>query len=80
MCAQVEVQVSEEVKWEKMDWREIIGLKPDKITDENRESIFNTLIGFDDFDRADNKSFKKLFRLSHKILQWKGEEVSVVEN
>lgn len=54
-------------------------MKPDKITDENRDSIFESLVRLDSFDRVDNKSYKKLFRVSHKLLQWKGEEVGVVE-
>lgn len=54
-------------------------MKPDKITDENRDSIYESLVRLDSFDRVDNKSYKKLFRVSHKLLQWKGEEVGVVE-
>lgn len=61
-----------------MDWHEIITVKPDKITEENRESIFDSLVRLDNFDRADNKSFRKLFRIAHKLLQWKGEEVGGV--
>lgn len=54
-------------------------MKPDKITDENRDSIYESLVRLDNFDRVDNKSYKKLFRVSHKLLQWKGKEVGVVE-
>lgn len=41
--------------------------------------FLSPLVRLDSFDRVDNKSYKKLFRVSHKLLQWKGEEVGVVE-
>lgn len=63
-----------------MDWKEIIALKPDKITEENRGTVYDALLRlrFQDFDRADNKAAKRLFRIAHKLLQWKGEEVGGV--
>lgn len=63
-----------------MDWKEIIALKPDKITEENRGTVYDALLRFQDFDRADNKAAKRLFRIAHKLLQWKGEEVGGVVN
>lgn len=63
---------------DKMDWKEIITLKPDKITEDNRTDVFQGIIQFRDFDRADGKSFRKLFKISHKLMHWKNEEVSGV--
>lgn len=58
-----------------MDWKEIIGWKYEKIDEENRRVAWETILRFQDFDRADNKSFRKLFRLSHKLMKWKEDEV-----
>lgn len=59
-----------------MDWKEIVRLKPDKLNEENRDAVFEALVGFEDFERADNKTFKRLFKISHQLMKWKGVQVS----
>ena len=58
-----------------MDWKEIVALKPDNITEEEREAVFNALVQTEAFEKVDGKGYKKLFRIAHKLMQWKAQEV-----
>lgn len=59
-----------------MDWKDIIQLRADKITENNRESVFEALLQLQDYDRVDNKTLKRLFGLAQRLMQWKQEEVN----
>lgn len=59
-----------------MDWKELVQLRADKITENNRESVFEALLQLQDYDRVDNKTFKRLFGLAQRLMQWKQEEVN----
>lgn len=57
-----------------MEWKDIVHLKPDNVNENNRDAIFETLV-VQEVEGADNKSFKRLYRISIKLLKWKGEQV-----
>lgn len=59
-----------------MDWKDLIQLRADKITENNRESVFEALLQLQDYDRVDNKTLKRLFGLAQRLMQWKQEEVN----
>lgn len=59
-----------------MDWKEIINLKPEKINEENRDAVFEGIVGWENIERVDNKTYKRLFKISHQLMKWKRDQVS----
>lgn len=59
-----------------MDWKEIVSLKVDKITEENRQDVFEGIVQVQEFEKLDSRAYKRLFRVSHKLMQWKSTEIA----
>ncbi|XP_070498775.1 centrosomal protein Cep290-like [Chironomus tepperi] len=55
-----------------MDWKQILSLSNENLTDERKEDIYNELIKDQKFD---SKIAKKLFPLCLTVLRYKGQQV-----
>lgn len=59
-----------------MDWKQILSLTVEALSsDEKKDDVFEDLILIQDNRNIDNKSYKKLFKISQLILKYKGEQV-----
>lgn len=62
-----------------MDWRYIISLNFDDLTDEEKDDLYTTVTWYDwEEGDVDLKRCKAIFRASQEILKYKGEQVETL--
>lgn len=64
-----------------MDWKYILSLNFDALTDEERDDLYTTITWYD-FEEVDTdidlKRCKAIFKISQEILKYKGEQVETL--
>lgn len=59
-----------------MDWKCILALKPEKLTEQNKEELLNTIAWHDlDTETLDLQKSLVLLRISQQIMKYKSEQV-----
>ncbi len=59
------------------DIDKIIQVIPDEITDDEKETLYTDLCNFEITSEIDGENALKLFKVTQKILKFKGEQVKV---
>lgn len=63
-----------------MDWKHISSLELEKLTDENKDELLNTIAWYDlDTEEIDMKRCTLLLKISQQIMKYKSEQVTQVE-
>lgn len=59
-----------------MDWKCILALKPEKLTEQNKEELLNTIAWHDlDTETLDLQKSLVLLKISQQIMKYKSEQV-----
>lgn len=62
-----------------MDWKYILSLNFDDLSDEEKDDLYTTVTWYDfDADDIDFKRCKTIFKVSQEILKYKGEQVETL--
>lgn len=62
-----------------MDWKYILGLSHDSLTEDEKDELYNSLAWYNyDTEKLDSKRYIALLKISQEIMKYKSEQVSFV--